>query len=325
VTVDYFVESESATVRMRCRAYLFALGLNSAAVFGLVSLIQSAEASDQTLSMEYGGRERTALIHVPASYDKQTPMPLVLVLHGGGGNAANAARMARMDDPADKRGFLVVYPNGTGRLKTALLTWNAWDCCGYAMENQVGDVGFLRALIGELKRTYAIDSRRIYVTGLSNGAIMSHRVGCEMADVIAAIAPVAGGLNTDSCSPSEPVSVIMFHGTADRHFRYDGGDGERVPWSAPRKDKPIPYAFATWSRIDGCSKLSGKEINGHVDKEVCSGGRNGTEVVLVSIDGQGHAWPGGVPGIRNGNVDEPTAEISATNTMIDFFLAHPKP
>jgi polyhydroxybutyrate depolymerase len=274
--------------------------------------------------MGYGDRERTALIHVPPGYDKGKPGPLVLVLHGGGGNAANAVRMSRMDEPADKKGFLVAYPDGTGRFKDILHTWNAWDCCGYAMENRVDDVGFLRALVGELEKIYAIDPKRIYVTGLSNGAIMSHRLGCEASDIFAAIAPVAGGLNTDSCVPATPVSVIMFHGTADTHFRYNGGDGVRVPGSAPRQDKPIPYAFATWSRIDGCTAKP-KEKSGHVETERCSGGRNGNEVVLVTIEGQGHAWPGGVPGIRNGNVDKPTTEISATDTMVDFFLAHPKP
>lgn len=286
---------------------------------------RGAEDADKTISMDYKGRERTALLHVPSGFDKKKPMPLVLVFHGGGGNAANAVRMTGMDEPADRLGFLVAYPYGTGRLKTALLTWNAWNCCGYAMENQIDDVGFVRALIVELQKTYAIDPKRIYATGLSNGAILSHRLGCEMSDVVAAIAPVAGGLNTDSCAPAQPVSVIMFHGTADEHFRYDGGDGKRFPGAAPRQDKPLRFAFSTWSRLDGCSQNPVSEKNGHVTKETCSHGRKGTEVVLVTIDGQGHAWPGGVPGIRNGNVDQPTTEISVTDTMVKFFLAHPKP
>lgn len=308
-----------------CRSFWIAIALVVVAAFGFAPSSRGAEAADGTFSMEYKGRERTALIHVPPGYDKKKPMPLVLVFHGGGGNAANAVRMTRMDEPADKLGILVVYPNGTGRFKTALLTWNSWNCCGYAMENQVDDVAFSRALIDELKKTYPVDSRKIYATGLSNGAIMSHRLGCEMSDVVAAIAPVAGGLNTDSCTPAQPVSVIMFHGTADEHFRYDGGDGKRFPGAAPRQDKPIRFAFSTWSRLDGCSQNPVGEKTGHVTKETCSRGRNGTEVVLVSIDGQGHAWLGGVPGIRSGNVDRPTTEISATDTMVRFFLAHPKP
>jgi polyhydroxybutyrate depolymerase len=193
------------------------------------------------------------------------------------------------------------------------------------MEKRVDDVGFLRTLIGEIRKTHAIDDRRIYATGLSNGGILAHRLGCEMSDVVAAIAPVAGALNTESCAPANPVSVIMFHGTADEHLRYEGGDAKRFPGAAPRLDKPVRFAFETWSRIDGCSKKAGTEKRGHVQKEICSGGRKGTEVVLVTIEGQGHAWPGGTPGIRNGNVDKPTTEISATDTMVEFFLAHPKP
>lgn len=309
----------------RRRPSLLLAGSELAIAFGCLLLARHARADDKSISVEQDGRARTAFLHVPPGYDGRKPVPLVLVLHGGGGNGENASRTARMDGPADRLGFIVAYPNGTGLLKTRLLTWNAWNCCGYAMENRVDDVGFLRTLVGELRRTYSIDPRRVYATGLSNGGILAHRLGCEMSDVVAAIAPVAGALNTDSCTPPNPVSVIMFHGTADEHVLYDGGHGKQFPGTAPRQDKPAAFAFATWSRIDGCSKKPDKERHGHVEKEICSGGRKGTEVVLVTIDGQGHAWPGGVPGIRNGNVDKPTAEISATDAMVEFFLAHPKP
>jgi polyhydroxybutyrate depolymerase len=288
-----------------------------------IGCLAAAPAADRTVSIQLGGRERTAIVHVPAGPSRVSPMPLVLVLHGGGGNAENAARMSQMNGPGDRLGFLVAYPSGTGKLKASLLTWNAWNCCGYAMENRVDDVGFLRALVARLERDFGADPKRIYATGLSNGAMMAHRLGCEMSDVVAAIAPVAGGMNTDSCTPSNPVSVVMFHGTADRHALYLGGDTRGFFGNAPRRDRPIPDAFARWSRIDGCFP-SGKQTTGHVTKETCSGGRGGSEVVLYTIDGQGHAWPGGTPGIRNGNVDKPTTEISATDTIVRFFLAHPK-
>jgi polyhydroxybutyrate depolymerase len=231
--------------------------------------------------------------------------------------------MSQMNASADRLGFLVAYPNGTGAFKSMLFTWNAWNCCGYAMKKQVDDVAFLRALVVRLESDHSVDPKRVFVTGLSNGAMMAHRVGCEMSDVVAAIAPVAGGMNTDSCAPGHPVSVVMFHGTADRHALYLGGETRGIFGNAPRIDHPIPEAFATWSRIDGCSS-AGKQTTGHVTKETCSGGRGGSEVVLYTIDGQGHAWPGGTPGLRNGNVDLPTTEISATDTMVRFFLAHPK-
>jgi polyhydroxybutyrate depolymerase len=251
-------------------------------------------------------------------------MPLVLVLHGGGGSAEGAIRMAQMNGDADRLGFLAVYPNGTGALKSSLLTWNAWNCCGYAMQHRVDDVAFMRALVARLESDHGVDPKRIYAAGLSNGSMMAHRLGCEMSDVVAAIAPVAGAMNTDSCKPTNPVSVVMFHGTADQHALYFGGDTKGFFGNAPRRDRPIADVFAAWSRIDGCSP-SGKETTGHVTKETCSGGRGGSEVVLYTIEGQGHAWPGGKPGLRNGNIDPPTTEISATDIMVRFFLAHSKP
>jgi polyhydroxybutyrate depolymerase len=288
-----------------------------------LGLFASAKSEDRTIAVQSVGGERIAIVHFPASAASRRPMPLVLVLHGGGGNAEGAVRMSQMNAAADRLGFLVAYPNGTGAFKSTLLTWNAWNCCGYAMKNQVDDVAFLRALVVRLESDHGVDPKRIFVTGLSNGAMLAHRVGCEMSDVVAAIAPVAGGMNTGSCTPAHPVSVVMFHGTADRHALYLGGETRGFFGNAPRLDHPIPEAFATWSRIDGCSP-AGKQTTGHVTKETCSGGRGGSEVVLYTIDGQGHAWPGGKPGIRNGNVDQPTTEISATDAMVQFFLAHPK-
>ena len=272
----------------------------------------------------FGGRERTYRLHVPPSGGTEK-LPLVIVLHGGGGNGENAARMAQMDGRADHDRFFVVYPDGTGPIKGRLQTWNTWNCCGYAMNENIDDVGFIRELIRRLGDQYPIDPKRIYATGLSNGAMLAHRLGCELAGEIAAIAPVAGALNADACTPSEPVSVMIFHGSADEHVLYEGGaGGKQFPGAKPRTDRPVSHAVSTWARIDGCDETPRTETSGTVTKRAYDNCRNGTDVVLYSIAGQGHAWPGGVPGIRNGNVDVPTREISATHLMVDFFLGHPK-
>ena len=141
-------------------------------------------------------------------------MPLVIVLHGAIQGNASAERMSGMSALADKEKFVAVYPQGTSMMGNAP-TWNAGNCCGYAQQKNVDDIAFLRALIGKLEKDYSIDAKRIYVTGISNGGMMSFRVACEMADVVAAVAPVEGAQNVD-CKPSAPVSVIVFHGTADR-------------------------------------------------------------------------------------------------------------
>jgi len=268
------------------------------------------------------GRERSYLVHVPPAYQAGTSLPLVIILHGGGGNAKSAMKMTGMSIKADKEGFIAVYPNGTGRLKNRLLTWNAGHCCGYAFEKEIDDVGFIRALIENLQRQFHIDPNRIYAAGMSNGAMMTYRLGCEISEKIAAIAPVAGALGSETCRPESPLSVIIFHGTADEHVLFEGGKPHKSLGRPERIDKAVSYAVSFWVKHNGCSAVPQKQENGNIVHETYLAGRNGAEVVLYTIKGGGHAWPGGRRGRLQG--DEPTQEISATDLMWDFFIRHPK-
>ena len=283
------------------------------------------ETGNPEYSLDVGGRKRTYLLHLPKGHDGQSTLPLVVVFHGGGGNAPNAVRMTGMDAKADAETFLVAYPNGTGPVDGAFLTWNAWNCCGPALDDTADDVGFVRALVERLRRDHDVDPKRIFATGLSNGGMMTHRVGCELSDIFAAIAPVAGALNTEDCRPKDPVSVVIFHGTADRHVRYDGGPPlETADRRHPRVDKPVSYAVASWVKHNRCKPDPLHSRKGGVVHDVYADGADGAGVELYAIEGQGHAWPGGRKGRRYGNVDAPTTEISATDLMWDFFARHPK-
>ncbi|CAG0944201.1 hypothetical protein ANRL1_01638 [Anaerolineae bacterium] len=268
------------------------------------------------------GRDRTYIVYTPDSYEASMPSPLVLVLHGGGGHAENAQKMSEMNAIADREGFIVIYPNGTGRLAYRLLTWNAADnCCGYAHDENVDDVKFIRELIEQVQQDYAIDPNRIYVTGMSNGGMMSYRLACELSDVIAAIAPVAGAFNLADCEPTHPVSVIIFHGTADEHVLYEGGeslksvDGERI-------DQPVSVAVDFWTAHNGCTTEPTSTEVGSIVTDVYTHCSTGVEVTLVTIEGGGHTWPGGKRGSRRG--DEPSQEINASEVMWEFFAAHPR-
>lgn len=294
------------------------VAMNAGAAFAATA------STEHRITLIHDQRQRSALVRVPNTYDSSIPAPLLLVFHGGGGNADGAERMAQLAPLADKHNLIVVYPNGTGVLRDRLLTWNTWNCCGYALTQQVDDVGFVRNLIATLKRRYSIDSSRIFATGISNGGMMAYKLGCELSDQIAAIAPVAGALNTDSCAPREPVSVVIFHGTDDQYVLFQGGQNtKRFPGSDPRTDKSVAHAFSTWSALNKCSESNGSQ-QGSVRRTVCSNGTRGSEVVLYAIEGQGHAWPGGRAGLRNGNVDPPSQQISASQVMIEFFMRHPK-
>jgi polyhydroxybutyrate depolymerase len=272
-------------------------------------------------TIDSGGRTRTYFVHTPPGYDGNEKLPLVIVLHGGGGNDESAEKMSGMSDKADAVNFLVVYPAGTGGVGDHFHTWNSGICCGYALKNSVDDVAFLRALIDKLEYEYAVDPKRVYVTGISNGGMMAYRVACTMADKVAAIAPVAGALDP-GCNPSEPVSVIAFHGTDDENVPYHGGMGTKQI-DGPRDYKPVSYAIDFWVKRDGCDAAQKKVELGTLRTEGYGGCKDGTAVVLDTVVGQGHAWPGGDRLVRL--LDKPDPNVRATDLMWTFFQAHPKP
>jgi polyhydroxybutyrate depolymerase len=273
-------------------------------------------------SINIAGRGRSYLLHVPPAYDGVTPLPLVLVFHGGGGRAESAVRMTHMDEVADEHGFLAVFPDGSGRLADALLTFNAGTCCGYATNEGIDDVGFARELIGELTSTLAVDPRRVYVTGMSNGGMMSYRLACEASDLIAAAAPVAGALNISPCRPSEPISLIAFHGTEDESVLYDGGEPITRIDPNPRNDTSVAASVGFFVEHNGCDSLPESAREGGIAVDRWSGCSDGTAVELYTVEGYGHSWPGGEPGFRGASV--PTQEIDASQIMWRFFEAHPK-
>ncbi len=273
-------------------------------------------------TLTHDGRERSYILYVPASVDWSKPVPLVFVFHGGTGNARSAIKMSGFNAVADQHGFLVVYPDGTGRRSDdILLTWNAGSCCGYAQEENVDDVGFVRDMAADVQTLANVDVKRIYATGLSNGAMLSQRLACEASDLFAAVAPVAGTLNFASCSPTQPISVIEFHGTADEHVPYDGGYG---PKSLVNVDfASVQKSVGFWTQFDGCNPQSQTNSFDDIQHEVWTGCTGSTSVELYTILDGGHAWPGGAGGWAGS--DQPTQTISASQLIWEFFAAHPKP
>lgn len=279
-------------------------------------------AANSLHCLNFGGRRRTYLLHLPPCYESKERLPAVIVLHGGGGNHRFASRMSSMSVKADKEGFVVAYPDGTGRLPNFLLTWNAGDCCGYALEKQVDDVGFISTLIDDLVAKLNVDPKRIYVTGISNGAMMAYQLACQLSSKIAAVAPVAGSMSGREPEPTDPISVIVFHGTNDHHVPYNGGTGKLARWGFPVNKQSVSYAISYWVRHDQCMTAPVFKHTGNCDSVVYTGGKRGAEVVLCTINGQGHAWPGGVKAWFG--ADEPVKDVKATDIIWDFFSRHPK-
>lgn len=279
-----------------------------------------AASSDRLEALLSGGRRRVTLVHQPSLSTMSGQRPLVILLHGHGDSPQRVRRISGMDAKADREGFFVAYPSGTGWCGLPLLSWNAGGCCGYAMERGVDDVAFIRALIQQLLHRYPIDAHRIYVAGVSNGGMMAYRLGCELSESIAAIATVAGALTASACSPTHPLSVLIIHGTDDRQVRYDGGAS--LLSRDARVDPPVSRAVSFWVARNGCRVSPQRSTHGHIAQETYAGGREGTAVVLYTIQGGRHAWPGGRRGWWLG--DAPTNEVSATDLIWEFFSQHPK-
>lgn len=273
---------------------------------------KTGETGDSNLELMFGGLLRDADIHVPAGYDPSAATALVLNFHGFLSYAGQEAEISEMSAASDERGFIVVYPSGTSS------SWNTGPlCCGTAASLGVDDVGFVAALIDELAKRYCIDPKRVFATGMSNGGFLSNRLGCELSDRIAAIAPVSGvfGFPVEECAPGRKVPVIHFHGTGDLVVPYDG--------NAFLGYIPAQESVGRWREIDGCG-VTGEVVYNVGDSECVSanGCADGSDVVLCTIDGGGHQWPGGQPLPGGGVV---TMDLDATNVMLDFFEEHPMP
>jgi polyhydroxybutyrate depolymerase len=285
-------------------------------------------AADLEQKLDIGGIARTYALHVPPDASALREMPLLLVLHGALGDAKITAKQTHFNEEADREGFLVAYPEGTDRIRPLLnllgkrfLTWNAGGCCGYAKQQQVDDVSFLRAVTARIEQDYRIDPRRVYAAGISNGGMMAYRLACEASDVFAAVGVVSAVLVTAPCAPRGPVSVIHFHGTDDQYVPIDGGVGEKS--LAGTRFPPVIDSILFWIGVDGCrsAPISSQSPTG-VDETTYRDCKACTAVTYYRIEGAGHAWPGGDR--ISPLLDSPPTSIAATSVMWQFFAAHPK-
>ncbi|HZD05033.1 MAG TPA: PHB depolymerase family esterase, partial [Longimicrobiales bacterium] len=244
----------------------------------------------------------TWLLHAPPQVRNGEPLPVVLAFHGGGGNARGFEDYAGLDAVADREGFLAVYPEGTGRLN--LRTWNAGPrCCGYALDHDVDDVGFIRAVVAGLERRTAVDASRVYATGHSNGAGMSYRLALEAPDLVAAVAPVAGAAMGPTEGPATPVPILHIHSVDDPRALYEGGEGPPFPLTSRTVvHRPVGEVLAFWAGVNGCpgapravetlhAPAEGPDAGQWAERLVWEGCAS-APLVHWRLHGVGHAWPG---------------------------------
>ncbi|WP_158531603.1 MULTISPECIES: PHB depolymerase family esterase [unclassified Meiothermus] len=274
-------------------------------------------AADFRGEIQSGGQVRTYEGHLPPHAGAR--LPLLLVLHGGGGNGHGMRRLAGMDELADRAGFLVVYPNGYKQ------SWADGRGTTKAEQAGVDDVAFLRSLIEQLIQKYGVDPRRIYAAGISNGGLMVGRMACELSDEIAAFAVVAATFPerlTATCHPSRPVPILFIHGTLDPILPAAGG----IPKvGAGGAILSAEEAVDFWRRLNTCgtSPVEEKLIDPVQDgtqtlfrRWACA---QGSQVLFYRVNGGGHTWPGGWQYLPEDLVGRTSRDFSATEAIWAFF------
>ncbi len=266
-------------------------------------------------TLEYDGLSRTFLLYIPPNYDPTTPAPLVMSLHGFASTSRQQVFLTGWNALADEHGFLMIYPQGT----QSPARWNSGSF-RLGGENNADDVGFINAIIDTMADEFCLDMARIFVNGMSNGGGMSNRIACELADRVAAIGGVAGAYSPieGGCHPARPIPIIAFHGTDDSIVPYAGGSaGIILP--------PIEAWAADWASRNGCDDLpESVPTNGDVSGVHYTGCDADADVILYTIAGGGHTWPGSTRAL-DFFLGYTTQDIDASEAMWDFFSRHPFP
>jgi len=248
----------------------------------------------QQKQLSVDGRSRSYRLFTPLSLDRSRPAPLVLVLAGFGNTGQDMVTATEFDRMAETGDFVVAYPEGVDK------TWNGGYCCLGRATAGPDDIAFLTRVIDEVQATTKIDAGRVFVVGFSAGAIMAHKLGCDLAGRIAGVGSVAGAMVLDDCRPSRPVSVIEIHGTGDGLVPYEGG---RTAGGATQPSPPTVDVVKRWAELDGCPSAPATTAEGLLSTSTWTGCSSGSSVKLITIDGGGHTWFAPLFGSPNGAVD----------------------
>lgn len=297
----------------------------------LAALPQKPGAGDYRRELAFGGDARFYDIHVPASYVPGRRMPLVLVLHGGGGDPGAVRSITGFDTIADQNGCIVLYPAGTGEHGGAKrLSWNILKSGTYATKAGKDDLGFIRTILKDVQDGFAVDTKRVYATGISQGGMMCYRMACDpdLSSRIAAIAPVAAVMTVDpkACNASRPMPILHFHGLQDQFIPYAGGIGSKLERVDPVPRPGVPETMKYWQ----ARNKVGDQARARSRRGVADGatyGREGDpgEIVLWTLGDGGHTWPGGESGLPEFYIGKVNRDIDASSAIWTFFQRHPLP
>lgn len=292
---------------------LFALIVSLPALLALSEAVSFHARNRNNGSIVVDGVKREYVLHVPRSYDRAKSTPLVISMHGAGGWPVQQMNLSGWNALADREGFIVVYPSGLSAAGPRV--WRVERGEGLAK-----DVAFISALIDKIEASYNIDRTRVYANGISNGGGMSFVLSCRLTQRIAAVGLVASAqtLPWSWCADRHSIPMIAFHGTADPMVPYVGGR----TWISPQPFPSILTWTTNWAKRNRCSpdfteSAAARDVTRR-EYHDCD-----ADVVLYTIRGGGHTWPGGEP-MPEWFVGPTSREIDATNVMWEFFRAHPQ-
>jgi polyhydroxybutyrate depolymerase len=264
-----------------------------------------------TRTVTVGGLERSFVVSAPASALTADRLPLLIMLHGAGGDAASFASLTGMTPLAEQSNFVVVYPNGTpGARVPGELAWNAGECCGTPARTGLDDVAFIDELITNVEVHFHTDPERVFVAGYSNGGMLSYRLVCELGERVAGIADVSGAFNVPECAAPAPTAVLIIHGTADSVVPYDGGatSAEVAERFGAWTNASVAAAVDSWATTNECDLEPVATTRGAVTTSRFTSCAADSSLELVSIAGGAHRWP------TQGN-----SAVAASELIVQFF------
>jgi polyhydroxybutyrate depolymerase len=298
----------------------WALFLSSVA---LTSHVNGQVPADHSGELTVGNVTRTYLTHLPNRRPPSGGYPVILAFHGGGGRGAKMVKLMKLDPLADANGFIVVYPDALD---------GHWNDGRSSIKNRSDDVGFVTALLDEVEKHYPVNASKVFAVGISNGAVFTERLGCELSNRIHAIAAVSGTMAAElapACQPIHPISVLQVSGTADPVMPYGGGTVRKFLGAG--EGGTVLSASDTaqlWARSNGCSPATAPETlpqTGEPDetsvvRQTHSRCRKSATVTLLTVRGGGHAWPGG-PQVAPRIFGRSSSQLDTSKTVVDFFLS----
>lgn len=286
---------------------------------------------DHDMSIEVDGVTRTWILHIPSAASTGEPLPLLIVLHGGGGTGRKMQRMLGFDAYADARSFYVAYPDAAIHSDArGGAHWNDGRGTAGMVQRGIDDVTFIQEMIAEIGRRVALDAGRVYVTGASNGGMMTYRLGCETRGVFAGIAPVIANMPAPlfpTCAPQAPLTFLSINGSADPLIPLDGGEVCKGVRFGCEGGQVVSHAESvrTFAAANDCDPVPQVEMpppqindGASVERQTYLNCERGATVVAYIVHGGGHTWPP-LPA-RVAASGAQSRDLDATRTIVDLFF-----